>query len=54
MCYGTALDPLLIFKGVNLQSTWSGKETLPETYFAVTENGWMATKVFHSWFKLFV
>ena len=48
------MDPLIIFKGKNLQSTWLGKESLKDTYYGVSENGWMATSIFHDWFQKFV
>ena len=51
---GTALDPLIIFKGKNLQSTWHGNKALPKTFFAVSDNGWMTTTVFHAWFVKFL
>ena len=51
---GKALDPLIVFKGKSLQSTWLGSESLKDTYFAASENGWMTTKIFHDWFTKFV
>ena len=32
------MDPLIIFKGKNLQSTSLGKESLKDTYYVVSEN----------------
>jgi len=29
---GIALDPLIIFKGKNMQANWFGDEALPNTY----------------------
>ena len=51
---GTAMDPLIIFRGKNLQSTWLGNESLKDTYYAISENGRMTTKIFHHWFELFI
>jgi len=36
---GIALDPLIIFKGKNMQSTWIGDRALPRTYYGKSENG---------------
>lgn len=51
---GTALDPLIIFKGKNMQSSWIGTDALPETQYAVSESGWMTRAVFEDFFKTFV
>ncbi|MCL4152262.1 UNVERIFIED_CONTAM: hypothetical protein GTU68_060681 [Idotea baltica] len=48
---GTALDPLIVFKGKKLQTTWAGEEALPETKYAVTDSGWMTRDVFEDYFK---
>ena len=50
---GNALDPLVIFKGKNLQSTWRGKKGLPDTFYGVSDSGWMTTKIFNDWFQHF-
>ena len=47
---GEALDPLVIFKGKNLHSTWPGNESLRETWFGVSKSEWMTTAIFHAWF----
>jgi len=36
---GIALDPLIIFKGKNMQANWFGDEALPNTYYGKSENG---------------
>ena len=36
---GIALDPLVIFQGKNMQSTWFGDEALPNTFYGKSENG---------------
>ena len=48
------MDPLIIFKGKNLKSTWLGKETLNDTYYVVSENDWMKTLILHDCFQKFV
>ena len=37
------MDPLIIFQGKNLQSSWLSKNTMKCTYFAVSKSGWMTT-----------
>ena len=51
---GRVLDPLIIFQGKNLQSTWRGNKTLPKTFYGISEKGWMTTGIFADWFKQFV
>ncbi|XP_050706357.1 tigger transposable element-derived protein 6-like [Eriocheir sinensis] len=51
---GTSLDPLIIFKGKNMQSSWVGTDALPETQYAVSESGWMTRVIFEDFFKSFV
>ena len=51
---GKALDPLIVFKGKSLQTTWLGLESLSDTYIAASNNGWMTTKIFQDWFTKFV
>ena len=51
---GHALDPLIIFSGINFQSTWHGKNSLPNTLYGISKNGWMTTEIFALWFKNFV
>ena len=36
---GIALDPLVIFKGKNMQSTWFGDNALPNTFYGKSDNG---------------
>ena len=48
---GLAMDPLIVFKGKHLQSNWLGSESLKDTYFAVSNSGWMTTEIFTDWFK---
>ena len=50
---GRVLDPLIIFIGKNFQSTWKGSNALPNTFYAVSESGWMTTEIFAVWFDLF-
>ena len=51
---GRVLDPLIIFQGKKLQSTWRGNNALPKTFYGVSDNGWMTTSIFSDWFKEFV
>lgn len=51
---GTAMDPLIVFKGKNLMSNWRGDSVLPNTFYAVSDSGWMTTGIFHGWFEKFV
>ena len=51
---GKVMDPLIIFKGKNLQSSWLGKNTLKDTYFAVKGSGLITPAIFHDWFDKFV
>ena len=50
---GKFLDPFIIFSGVNFQSTWCRRNPLPNTYYGISKNGWMATKIFVLWFQNF-
>ena len=50
---GRVLDPLIVFSGKNLQSSWGGDKALPNTYYGISENGWMTTELFAEWFELF-
>ncbi|XP_057301212.1 uncharacterized protein LOC130635762 [Hydractinia symbiolongicarpus] len=43
---GVVLDPLIIFRGKNMQSSWFGDMALPNTYYGKSENGWMDSEVF--------
>ncbi|XP_018020256.1 uncharacterized protein LOC108676651 [Hyalella azteca] len=51
---GTALDPLIVFKGKRMQTTWVGDQALPLTQYAVTDSGWMTSSVFEDFFCQFV
>lgn len=43
---GRVLDPLIVFAGKNLQSTWRGDRALPETFYGISQSSWMTTEVF--------
>ena len=45
-----ALDPFIIFSGVNFQSTWCWRNPLPNTCYGISKIGWMTTKIFALWF----
>ena len=51
---GKAFDPLIIFKGKNLMSSWFGENALPNTYYGNSNNGWMDSNAFAKWFDVFV
>ena len=51
---GNCLDPLIVFKGKRMQSTWVGENALMETQYAVSESGWMTSSIFEDFFKSFV
>ena len=36
---GLVLDPLIIFKGKNMQYSWHGDKALPNTYYGKSKNG---------------
>ena len=50
---GSALDPLIVFKGKNMMSNWIGENALPNTYYATSETGWMTTVIFHTFVEKF-
>ena len=50
---GKALDPVIIFGGKNMQSTWKSDKALPKTYYRRSDNGWMTTEIFLGWFQKF-
>ena len=51
---GRVLDPLIIFQGKNLQSTWRGNKAFPKAFYSISEKGWMTAGIFADWFKQFV
>lgn len=52
---GVFLPPLIVFKGVSVQSRWTAQEEYPGTMYSATRNGWMEEATFHQWFtKMFV
>ena len=48
---GRAMDPLIIFKGKNYQSSWAGNKGLPNIFYSLSENGWMTCDIFVVWFE---
>ena len=50
---GRVLDPVIVFAGKNMQSTWKPAKALPNTFYGLSENGWMTTEIFTEWFKKF-
>ena len=51
---GDVLDPLFVFKGINMQSVWKGEHALPNTYYGVSPSGWMTSVIFEDWFNGFI
>ena len=51
---GHTLGPLIIFCEINFQSTWRGKNPLPNTFSGISKSGWMTTEIFALWFENFV
>ena len=49
----TVLDPLVIFQGKNIRSSWWSGIALPNTCYVVTVNELMETNVFADWFHSF-
>ena len=50
---GETLDPMIVFPGKNMQSTWRGEKALPKTWYGISETGSMTSEVFGSWFEMF-
>lgn len=48
---GEKMPPLIIFKGKNVWDTWTSPNAYPGTSYAATNNGWMETDVFETFFK---
>lgn len=51
---GSCLDPLIVFKGKRMQSTWVGENALMETQYAVSDSGWMTSSIFEDFFISFI
>ena len=51
---GEVCDPLIIFKGKNMQSSYRGKSALPNTFYGISENGWMDSDIYADWFEKFL
>ena len=49
---GTALLPMLIFKGERLNHEWTDCE-VPNTLYGMSENGWIDQELFFYWLKDF-
>ena len=49
---GTCLDPFIIYTGKRLQTQWIGRsEQCPNVQYAVSEKGWMTSKLFENFFE---
>ena len=51
---GSCLDPLIVFKGKRMQSTWVGENALMETQYAVSDSGLMTSSIFEDFFISFI
>ena len=48
---GSVLDPLIVFSGKHLQSTWRDEKALPGSWYGISDSGWMTTDVFSNWIE---
>lgn len=48
---GKKAPPLIIFKGKNVWDTWTSPDAYPGTAYAASNNGWMETQIFETYFK---
>jgi hypothetical protein len=46
---GDALDPLVIFKGQNMNVGWISPDTPPDWHFGTSENGWTSNQLGLHW-----
>ena len=47
------MDLLIIFKGKDYQSSWTGDKGLPNIFYLHSESGWMTNDIFVVWFEKF-
>ena len=50
---GRVMDPLIIFKGNNYESSWAGDKGLPNIFYLLSESGRMTSDIFVVWFEIF-
>ena len=48
---GKALDPFIIFSGVNFQSTQHGRNPLRNRCYGISKNCWITTEIFALWLQ---
>lgn len=48
---GTAIDPLIIFKGENLQTAWIPSDTKNERAWSCNSKGWTCDNIGHEWIQ---
>ena len=48
-----ALDPVVIYQGKHMQSTWKPKQALPDSFYGRSDNGCMTSEIFFQWFQKF-
>jgi hypothetical protein len=46
---GRSLQPLIIFKGKDLQSTWFSHDSIPDWLYTTSENGWTSNDIAIRW-----
>lgn len=52
---GSAIPPLIVFKGAAVQARWTSENAFPGTLYVASQNGWMEEPQFHTWFtKAFI
>lgn len=52
---GDCLPPLIVFKGMAVQSRWTSVNEYPGTMYGANSNGWMEEESFYQWLeKMFV
>jgi len=51
---GDSMPPLIIHKGANFQLEWFSEGSIAGSIFAATDNGWIDTVTFKSWFNKFI
>ncbi|MCL4152982.1 UNVERIFIED_CONTAM: hypothetical protein GTU68_011284 [Idotea baltica] len=51
---GSVFEPLIIFKGKRMQSTWCSEDPSNKAEFAVSESGWMTRNIFEDYFEMFI
>lgn len=48
---GDCLPPLIVFKGMAVQSRWTSVNEYPGTMYGANSNGWMEEETFYQWLE---